>query len=73
LFDYSESEIGGIRRQAEMLRPITQRPLTSAGVRCEMRVLDIGCGAGDVTILVADLLGPRDDESMNSVSARWIS
>jgi len=37
------------------------------------RVLDIGCGAGDVTILVADLLGPRDDESMNSVSARWIS
>ena len=58
LFDYSESEIERIRRQAEMLRPITQRLLISAGLRKCMRVLDIGCGAGDVTMLVAGLVGP---------------
>ena len=58
VFDYSESEIERIRRRAEMLRPITQRLLVSAGPGKGMRVLDIGCGAGDVTMLVADLVGP---------------
>jgi ubiquinone/menaquinone biosynthesis C-methylase UbiE len=41
-----------------MLRPITQRLLISAGLGKGMRVLDIGCGAGDVTMLVAGLVGP---------------
>ena len=31
LFDYSESEIDPITRQSEILRPITQRLLTSSG------------------------------------------
>ncbi len=58
LFDYSESEIERLQRQAEMLRPITERLLNSADVGKGMRVLDIGCGAGDVTILIADRVGP---------------
>jgi SAM-dependent methyltransferase len=44
--------------QARMLRPITARLLREAGVAPGMRVLDIGCGTGDVSVLAADLVGP---------------
>ena len=30
-----------------------------AGIRPGMRVLDLGCGAGDVTFVAADLVGPE--------------
>src|SRR6478672_11366600 len=59
VFDYSQSEIERLKCQSEMLSPITERLLHSAGVTSGMRVLDIGCGVGDVTILAADLVGPR--------------
>lgn len=55
---HADSEIQRLSRQARILRPITDRLLTSAGVAEGMRVLDIGCGAGDVTILLADRVGP---------------
>jgi len=42
-----------------MLRPITERLLRSAGVDAGMRVLDLGCGAGDVSMLAAELVGPE--------------
>jgi SAM-dependent methyltransferase len=43
--------------QAEILRPITERLLRGAGIRRGMRVLDLGCGAGDVSLLAAELVG----------------
>lgn len=55
---HSESEIERLKRQAEMMKPITQRLLLSAGLKEGMRVLDIGCGPGDVTMLAADIVGP---------------
>src|SRR5262245_19062108 len=45
-------------RQARMLAPVTERFLRDAGVVSGMRVLDIGCGMGDVTLLVAQVVGP---------------
>jgi SAM-dependent methyltransferase len=39
--------------------PITRRFLTAAGVSAGMRVLDLGSGAGDVALLLADLVGPQ--------------
>jgi len=59
LFNHSDAETERLVGQAEMLRPITQRLLTCAELRSGMRVLDIGCGAGDVTRLAAELVGPR--------------
>jgi SAM-dependent methyltransferase len=41
-----------------MLRPITERLLRNAGIDAGMRVLDLGCGAGDVSMLAAELVGP---------------
>jgi ubiquinone/menaquinone biosynthesis C-methylase UbiE len=43
--------------QAEFMRPLTERMLRSAGVRPGMHVLDVGCGVGDVSFLVSELVG----------------
>jgi ubiquinone/menaquinone biosynthesis C-methylase UbiE len=44
--------------QARLLAPLTERFLRDAGIVAGMRVLDIGCGMGDVTMLAAELVGP---------------
>jgi ubiquinone/menaquinone biosynthesis C-methylase UbiE len=46
-------------RQARVLAPATEHFLRDAGIASGMRVLDIGCGMGDVTMLVAQLVGPQ--------------
>jgi ubiquinone/menaquinone biosynthesis C-methylase UbiE len=45
-------------RQARCLAPATEHFLRDAGIVSGMRVLDIGCGMGDVAMLVAQLVGP---------------
>lgn len=45
--------------QAEILQPITERMLLAAGIKAGTRVLDVGCGVGDVSFLVANLVGPE--------------
>src|SRR5215472_10896035 len=55
---HSPAEIQRLKAQAEILRPITERLLLNAGIGPGMRVLDIGCGAGDVAMLAAGLVGP---------------
>jgi ubiquinone/menaquinone biosynthesis C-methylase UbiE len=55
---HSPAEIQRLRNQGDMLRPITERLLCNAGIDVGMRVLDLGCGAGDVSMLAAELVGP---------------
>jgi len=45
-------------RQARFFAPATAHFLQDAGIVSGMRVLDIGCGMGDVTMLVAQIVGP---------------
>jgi ubiquinone/menaquinone biosynthesis C-methylase UbiE len=45
-------------KQARFLAPATEHFLREAGIMSGMRVLDIGCGMGDVSVLVAQLVGP---------------
>jgi len=45
-------------RQALLLAPFTERLFRDAGIGSGMRVLDIGCGMGDVSMLAARLAGP---------------
>jgi ubiquinone/menaquinone biosynthesis C-methylase UbiE len=55
---HSPREIERLVKQAVILRPITARLLQSAGIKPGMRVLDLGCGAGDVAMLAAEAVGP---------------
>ena len=54
----SEQESQRLVRQSLFLRPSTERVFGKAGISAGMRVLDIGCGAGDVSFLAAELVGP---------------
>jgi SAM-dependent methyltransferase len=52
------AELDRLRLQAEIYAPHTEHLLALAGIAPGMRVLDIGCGAGDVTMIAARLVGP---------------
>jgi SAM-dependent methyltransferase len=54
----SEKESQRLVKQAHFMRPSTERVFRKAGMIDGMRVLDTGCGAGDVSFLVAELVGP---------------
>jgi ubiquinone/menaquinone biosynthesis C-methylase UbiE len=54
----TQAEYQRLIEQADILRPITERMLLAAGVKPGARVLDVGCGVGDVSFLVASLVGP---------------
>ena len=58
-FGPGRAEYERLIEQAEIFRPLTERMLRSAGIRAGMHVLDIGCGAGDVSFLVSALVGPE--------------
>jgi 2-polyprenyl-3-methyl-5-hydroxy-6-metoxy-1,4-benzoquinol methylase len=55
---HSEQELQRLSRQGQALGPFTRQLFEEAGINRGMRVLDVGCGSGDVAFLAADLVGP---------------
>ena len=47
-----------LQEQGTNLYWLTRRLLQAAGLAPGMRVLDVGCGTGDVTLIAAELVGP---------------
>jgi cyclopropane fatty-acyl-phospholipid synthase-like methyltransferase len=45
--------------QARVLAPHSMHLLRLAGITRGMHVLDVGCGAGDISMLLAEIVGPR--------------
>jgi ubiquinone/menaquinone biosynthesis C-methylase UbiE len=54
---HSVDELNRLAVQGRLIEPITRAFFQGAGVAPGMRVLDVGCGAGDVSLLVAKLVG----------------
>jgi ubiquinone/menaquinone biosynthesis C-methylase UbiE len=69
ILGYSATEIRRLVAQARIVRPVTERLLRAAGIASGMRVLDIGCGVGDASLLAADLVGPAG--SVIGIDWRW--
>jgi SAM-dependent methyltransferase len=55
----TKAEYNRLIEQAELIRPLTERMLRAAGIGPGMHVLDVGCGAGDVSFLVGEIVGPH--------------
>jgi ubiquinone/menaquinone biosynthesis C-methylase UbiE len=55
---HSTDELGRLISQSRFLGELTEEVLRRAGISVGMRVLDLGCGAGDVSFLIASLIGP---------------
>lgn len=53
----AEHEHKRLSRQSDMHEPFTRRLLARAGIEPGMRVLDVGCGPGDVSFLLSELVG----------------
>jgi len=75
---YTDGEQDRLIRQAALIAPYTERLFREAGIGPGHRVLDLGSGMGDVSMLVAKLLGAsgevvgieRDATSIKRAQAR---
>jgi ubiquinone/menaquinone biosynthesis C-methylase UbiE len=75
---HSDAELERLSAQARFFGPWTEHLLHEAGVGLNMRVLDVGCGTGDVSLLLARIVGPqgkvvavdRAAEAVNATRAR---
>jgi ubiquinone/menaquinone biosynthesis C-methylase UbiE len=75
---YSVHEYERLMLQARILRPYTERFFRAAGLGPGMRVLDLGAGMGDVSLLAGDIVGPsgrvlgidRDAAALDQASQR---
>lgn len=56
---HNDRERRRLALQAALLNPLTDSFLRRAGVSAGMRVLDLGCGIGEVTLIAARLVGPH--------------
>ncbi len=52
-----DNEIARLEMQATLFEPITRQTLLNAGLKKDMSCIDIGCGSGSVTRLMADMVG----------------
>ncbi|MGH2615084.1 MAG: class I SAM-dependent methyltransferase [Thermomicrobiales bacterium] len=58
---HSADELQRLIEQGRFFGDLTASVLRAAGFDEGMRVLDVGCGVGDVSFLAASLVGPRGD------------
>lgn len=58
---HSDEELLRLKQQAEIFSEATEDILRRSGIGAGMRVLDLGCGVGDVSLIAANLVGPEGE------------
>ena len=58
---YTNSEHDRLIRQAARIAPYTERLFRESGIGAGQRVLDLGSGVGDVSMLLARIVGPSGE------------
>ena len=69
ILGHASSELDRLIRQAAFFGDLTAHTLRLAGLGPGMRVLDVGCGAGDVSLLAASIVGPSGSVTGVDVNA----
>jgi SAM-dependent methyltransferase len=57
LLGHAPAELARLQRQGALFEDITRESFLAAGLQPGWRVLDIGCGAGDVSLVAAGIVG----------------
>jgi 2-polyprenyl-3-methyl-5-hydroxy-6-metoxy-1,4-benzoquinol methylase len=58
---HSAAELRRLKSQAREIDPVSRRFVVEAGIGPGMRVLDVGTGAGDTALLLADVVGAHGE------------
>src|ERR1700730_9679676 len=64
---YTNSEHERLIRQAARIAPYTERLFREAGIGPGQRVLDLGSGVDDVSMLLARIVGPSAEADLNQI------
>lgn len=56
---HSQKEIERLQKQNDFLQIFTWHCFQEAGIKPGMKVLEAGCGAGDVALILAEMVGPE--------------
>ncbi len=56
---HSEAELERLQLQASVIGSVTSRLIRECGITGGWSVLEVGCGAGDVTLLLAEAVGSK--------------
>jgi 2-polyprenyl-3-methyl-5-hydroxy-6-metoxy-1,4-benzoquinol methylase len=59
IMGHTDHERRRLSLQARFLNPLTEGFFHRAGIEPGMRVLDLGCGVGEVSLIAARIVGPR--------------
>lgn len=59
ILGHQDSELDRLIKQAHFYGDLTAHVFRLAGLKPGMRVLDVGCGAGDISFLAAQFVGPK--------------
>jgi 2-polyprenyl-3-methyl-5-hydroxy-6-metoxy-1,4-benzoquinol methylase len=73
LMGHTDHERRRLALQAAVLNPLTEGFLARAGLTPGMRVLDLGCGVGDVAIIIARIVGPAGHVTALDIDAGALS
>ena len=58
---HSDRELKRLAHQAQVFAPFTRQLFEQAGIGPGMRILDVGSGAGDVSFLASEFVGPNGE------------